>query len=173
MYIFNCDNCKENFERKSNRKRKNNFCSHKCYSVWLKNGNGKSSTSWFRNGHEGYFKGKKFSDEHRKKISLGHSEKSNKFGEDAQNWRGGKIERNGYISIYKPDHPQCSKQGYIFEHRLVVEGIIGRFLTKKEIVHHIDENKSNNNPANLMLFKNSSEHIKHHWKIKHENTKTS
>ena len=47
-------------------------------------------------------------------------------------------------------------------HRVVMEQMIGRPLKKGEIVHHIDGNKRNNDPSNLMLFKNQSEHCKYH-----------
>ena len=52
------------------------------------------------------------------------------------------------------------------EHRLVVERFIGRELTKEERVHHIDKDKKNNKIENLMLFKNDSEHIKFHNKVR-------
>ena len=48
------------------------------------------------------------------------------------------------------------------KHRLVMEAHIGRKLTSKEVVHHIDGNKRNNDKSNLMLFKNNSEHLEHH-----------
>ncbi len=49
------------------------------------------------------------------------------------------------------------------QHRRVAEKIIGRKLKKSEIVHHIDENKHNNNPSNLKIW-NQSEHEKYHGK---------
>jgi hypothetical protein len=48
---------------------------------------------------------------------------------------------------------------YILEHRLVMEQHIGRFLEPTEVVHHIDENPSNNDIANLRLYSSQSEHI--------------
>jgi len=42
---------------------------------------------------------------------------------------------------------------------------IGRYLTEDEVVHHVDGNKSNNKISNLILFKNQSEHIKHHREL--------
>lgn len=48
---------------------------------------------------------------------------------------------------------------YVGEHRLVMAQKIGRCLGRKEIVHHKDGNKLNNDPSNLKLT-NWSEH---HW----------
>ena len=50
----------------------------------------------------------------------------------------------------------------IKEHRYIVEQKIGRPLEKQEIVHHIDNNRSNNNISNLYLCANKSEHSKIH-----------
>ena len=40
--------------------------------------------------------------------------------------------------------PFSDKHGRIHQHRLVMEKHIGRYLTKDEVVHHIDENPKNN-----------------------------
>ena len=48
------------------------------------------------------------------------------------------------------------------EHRVVAEQMLGRKLRPGEVVHHIDGNRQNNTPSNLMVFKNSSEHLKYH-----------
>ena len=52
------------------------------------------------------------------------------------------------------------------EHLIIVEKFIGRKLKKAERVHHINLNKKDNRIENLMLFKNDSEHIKFHNKIR-------
>jgi len=72
------------------------------------------------------------------------------------------ISFHGYILIKKWSHPFASKQGYVAEHRLIAESILGRYLTKKEIIHHIDENRSNNDPDNLYLFPNKGQHANYH-----------
>ena len=78
-------------------------------------------------------------------------------------WNGGINYTYGYIGIKKLNHPFCNIKGYIMEHRLVMEKHIGRYLTKKEQIHHIDFNRSNNNINNLHLFTNNSEHQKYHY----------
>lgn len=62
-----------------------------------------------------------------------------------------------------PDHPNATKRGYVLEHRIVMENKIGRLLTKKEIVHHKDENKKNNISNNLKIT-DLSAHSKIHSK---------
>ena len=47
------------------------------------------------------------------------------------------------------------------EHRIVMESIIGRPLKFQDVVHHIDGNKHNNHPSNLMLV-TRSEHMRLH-----------
>jgi hypothetical protein len=75
-------------------------------------------------------------------------------------WNGGvKIHDCGYRLIASPNHPNKDKQGYVREHRLVMESILGRFLLPTEDIHHIDGNKQNNTPANLELFSSRSKHI--------------
>lgn len=86
-------------------------------------------------------------------------------GEKSIWWKGGRFfSEAGYIYIYSPNHPFKKRNGYVSEHRLIMENYIGRFLTQKEIVHHINENRSDNRIENLKLMMNNSEHRKEHTK---------
>ena len=76
-----------------------------------------------------------------------------------------KVEISGYLYIYKPEHPNAIKRGYVAEHRLVAEGKIGRYLENDEVVHHINENKHDNRPENLQVMSNS-DHVKLHAELK-------
>ena len=84
--------------------------------------------------------------------------------EDSGHWKGGKVNYKGYIRIFKSDHP-FSQRGYVLEHRLKMEEYLERYLTKDEIVHHIDGNKANNFIGNLILM-NRKEHQNEHRKGK-------
>ncbi len=85
------------------------------------------------------------------------------FGKLASNWKGGRRILNGYISIYSPDHPRAGTNKSVFEHILVAEMTLGRFLNKNEIVHHINHNKQDNRPENLQVT-TRGEHVSNHFK---------
>ena len=90
-------------------------------------------------------------------------------GENNHLWKGGKAIHNGYIYILKKDHPNATIKGYVKEHRLVMEKHLGRYLTKKEIVHHINGIRNDNRVENLKLLKDGNEHLKEHnyWRGTH------
>ena len=54
--------------------------------------------------------------------------------------------------IHSPDHPNATVTGYVFEHRLVWERVNGRLLLPTEVVHHVDGDKRNNCPENLVAM---------------------
>lgn len=73
------------------------------------------------------------------------------MGEGSPNYRGGKyIDDKGYVRVLKPDHPK-NIRGYTYEHRLVMEGYLQRYLSAWETVHHINEIKVDNRLDNLFL----------------------
>lgn len=80
---------------------------------------------------------------------------------------------SGYILEYRPDHPHAQRDGFVYQHRLVMESMIGRLLLPEEVVHHIDGNEANNDPTNLELFADNRSHMQHHretgrWSKSHE-----
>ena len=103
-------------------------------------------------------KGRKMSAETKNKMSEAH--KIHGIGHQ-------KARLDGYISIYFPDHPKSTKDGYIMEHILVMEKHIGRHLNDCECVHHKNKNRSDNRIENLVLMTKSdhvSLHSKERWK---------
>lgn len=72
-------------------------------------------------------------------------------GSGNPNFNGGKyLDDKGYIRVLHPEHPNNIK-GYIYEHRLIVEKFLGRYLESWETVHHINEVKVDNRIDNLYL----------------------
>ncbi len=89
-----------------------------------------------------------------------------KTGDKNPRWKGGKRKNEyGYIFVWKPEHPNAMKVGYVLEHRLVMEEHLGRYLTKEEEIHHINEIRDDNRIENLKLFKNKGEHKAHHHQL--------
>ena len=89
---------------------------------------------------------------------------------DNPNWKGQyyvetlkpNYKQNGYVMRKVKNHPFSNKRGYVPEHRLLFEERLGRFLIpRKELVHHIDGDRSNNSISNLKLT-SPSEHPKGH-----------
>ena len=129
------------------------------------------------------FLGKHHTEESKRKISeanKGHltsaetreavsNAQKGKTGEQARNWKGGRrISTYKYILVYCPDHPYKRKgknNPYVFEHRYIMEQHLGRYLTPKERVHHINGDKKDNRIENLYLSESPSEHRKLHHSI--------
>jgi len=64
-----------------------------------------------------------------------------------------------YWLVYRPDHPDSPAKGWMMEHRLVMEQKISRRLFAAEVVHHIDHDGLNNDPANLELIASKGKHL--------------
>lgn len=72
------------------------------------------------------------------------------------------IDINGYVGVYMPEHEKALSNGYVYEHILMAEQMLGRKLKEGECVHHIDRNRGNNSIENLMVFKTKGDHTAFH-----------
>lgn len=76
-------------------------------------------------------------------------------GPDHPSWRGGRHKQHGYwmtwVDLGDPLASMASSTGYAPEHRLVMARSLGRPLTRRETVHHINGDKLDNRLENLQL----------------------
>ena len=72
-----------------------------------------------------------------------------------------KVSNGNYVYVIIKNHPNATKNGYIYEHRAIIENYIGRILNINEVVHHINGNTKDNRIENLELM-SRSEHSKQH-----------
>lgn len=86
-----------------------------------------------------------------------HSYRLRKLGDlgEARSMRPGGskyVRKDGYVAVHTPDHPAAYSGGYVLEHRLVMERHLGRFLTKRENIHHRNGQRADNRIENLELW---------------------
>lgn len=111
----------------------------------------------FAQGSRQWNTGKRLTPDHRRKISRANRGASNR------RWRGGRIvTTHGYIAVYVPSHPYPIRGSYVYEHRLVMEQHLGRYLRPEEVVHHINGDHADNRLENLRLFHGPSAHAAFH-----------
>lgn len=75
------------------------------------------------------------------------------------------ISKGDYNYALVPKHPEATKNGYVLEHRIIMENHLGRLLIPNEVVHHINENKKDNRIENLEVVE-KSKHAKFHTSLR-------
>lgn len=78
-------------------------------------------------------------------------------------WRGGRRNQRGYVYVMSLGHPYGDKNGYVQEHRLVMEEHLGRILSPKEVVHHINGITTDNRLENLIVMEKHNHLQAHRW----------
>lgn len=74
-------------------------------------------------------------------------------------WKGGKTKLPiGYILVACPGHPRAGKNNYVYEHVLVAEKALGRYLPDGVEVHHVNEIKHDNRGSNLVICEDQAYH---------------
>ena len=74
-------------------------------------------------------------------------------GPNSPSWRGGTTKTSrGYITQRVQNHPYSDANGSVFQHRLVMESVLGRYLLPGETVHHKNGVRDDNRPENLELW---------------------
>jgi len=105
-----------------------------------------------------------------KKYIMGDSQRQAIINGKLKKGKNGIIkDKRGYILIYSPYHP-FAHNNYVYEHRLIMERSLKRFLKPSEEIHHINGIKDDNRTENLKVL-SKSEHQTIHQEIKREERK--
>lgn len=87
-------------------------------------------------------------------LQCGAIKRGKKYGgANHPTWRGGRRMLRGYVYLWTSGHPYATSKGYVFEHRLVMEKALGRYLERDEIVHHLNGIRDDNRIKNLALLR--------------------
>jgi hypothetical protein len=68
------------------------------------------------------------------------------------------MKRGLYVAVKADGHPHATKDGYVMEHRLVMEAHLGRLLNRREQIHHRNGIKSDNRLENLEIVTHAKPH---------------
>jgi hypothetical protein len=101
------------------------------------------------------------------RFKRGHHTAIDAKGSKNKHWKGGRsITKDGYIRLCGIPHLRTKLNGYIGEHVLIAEKILGKPIYGDIVVHHADGNKSNNIPSNLVICQNQAYHLLLHQRMR-------
>lgn len=96
---------------------------------------------------------------HKTLINLRHR-RPNKFINGHNSKIRGKADKfvTSNVFILNPAHPRSDRKGYVLEHILVAEKILGKPLPPKAVVHHHNKDRTDNRNQNLVVCENQGYH---------------
>ena len=154
-----CEHCGKEFYTRQSRCETKRWCSNECY---LADRRIKKVCP---------FCGKEFYSPKKRQRAYCSAECRKQAKPKPWNMRGEKgdrfLSRHGYIYIHVPDHPSVrhKEDKRVYEHRLVMEKHLGRFLEPSELVRHKNRIRSDNRIENLELrnYKNTPNSSGYSW----------
>lgn len=135
---FKCDFCGKAFEKYESQMKgkQHHFCSRACLASFRKAGGYPAVKHPHLSEYNRLHNAERMTPEVREKLSRARLD-------------------TGSADTYR-------KKNGRHEHRTAAEQILGRPLRKGEVVHHINRDKRDNRPENLMIFPNQAEHARWH-----------
>jgi len=158
------------------------FCSRDCYLAFVRNQRNEKTYPKRKGRHAHRIVAEEMMERPLRKGEIVHHKDNNKSNNDPSNLmvltqsehinlhrkqlEGGKIKRRTnrlekIILEEKGKRKNYIRLGKQSVHRIVAEEKLGRKLKEGEIVHHLDRDKHNNKPENLLVT-TASEHMKIH-----------
>lgn len=78
------------------------------------------------------------------------------------NWKGRPVFIDGRPCTYRPGHHRAMSNGYVYDHIVIAETALGRPLLyigtahpDNEVVHHVNQDRKDNSPSNLLICTNT------------------
>lgn len=163
--IINCDYCGTEFNRKPSAMKDKNFCSKICrhdnsYAMCTCDNCGKKFER-----HRSQILDNVFCSRECAKpfLSKNMTVRNIVLNPDRMTLENRSKVRKGHLARNANSGNSYPKLFGRHEHRVVAEQMLGRPLKKGEVVHHIDNDKTNNHPLNLMVFASQAEHARYHY----------
>lgn len=144
-----CDWCGQIIERYPSQIKSHNFCCKKCMSLFQSK----------QHNPEGYAQLKDFTNIRKHMSQLNQKLNPTRMTLEVRQ-KLHEARSNGACMGYK-------KSWGVHLHRHIAESILGRKLLPTEVVHHIDRDKQNNDPHNLLVL-SQAEHARLHNLCKHD-----
>ena len=163
MKEFNCDQCNKKFKAfPSHRRGKFKFCKYACKKLFQTGKHHVGNTSRCVICNKKYWI-KPYAIQRGRRCCSWKCRSEllkRKTGQKSPKWKGGTQKHSGGY-LEQPHTQLRGRAKRILQHRRVMEEYLGRKLLRKEVVHHVDGNKKNNEIENLELM-TLSEHSKYH-----------
>lgn len=169
-----CATCGKEIKVSPSLVRERNFCTNQCRLTWLSDHvrqqmNVPGHSAGHKAPHLATLNTNRAMPDHEREKARNRMRIYNRSGQNPMNTSEGWSEemREAARKRNQERMGPCKPSTYPkfhgrHEHRVVAERMLGRPLRPGEVVHHINGDKHDNRPENLMVFSSQQEHIAYH-----------